>query len=371
MLGIGFDDLRRREVTPPVSPPAGAGDCASIAGMVIASRSRQRPGSPATRPSASGSCAETEAETASQITRFIVDLFNIFDPSEGVGSTITAREILDKGAARIEKELADQPAIQATLMDTMGTIYTGLGLYPTAIPLLRAVAAKRRSLPGDTAVEIAKTLGHLGEALMRNANYDGGRRSACRTRSRSSASFSRQHTCRRREHVQRAGRCHVVHRRVRGGPAPDRGSLADPAQALRRDAPRRRDRASATSASISASAAISSRPRSTCARRWNAAQAASRRRIPDLAEAHEQPRLGAAGDSASSTQAEPLYREALEIKRKLLGDAHPELAAGLNNLGFVLETRGRLSRRGAGLPRVAGDESQAARREPPRDRGSA
>jgi hypothetical protein len=34
------------------------------------------------------------------------------------------------------------------------------------------------------------------------------------------------------------------------------------------------------------------------------------------------------------------------MKRKLLGDAHPELAAGLNNLAFVLETKGDY--RGAG-----------------------
>ena len=76
----------------------------------------------------------------------MVDLFKISDPSEGVGNTITAREILDKGAARIETELADQPAIQATLMDTMGTVYTGLGLYPTAIPLMRQSLRKRKSL---------------------------------------------------------------------------------------------------------------------------------------------------------------------------------------------------------------------------------
>ena len=28
------------------------------------------------------------------------------------------------------------------------------------------------------------------------------------------------------------------------------------------------------------------------------------------------------------------------MQRKLLGEAHPELAAGLNNLGYALETRG-------------------------------
>ena len=49
--------------------------------------------------------AETEAETAKQTTNFMVGLFNVADPSEARGNSITAREIMDKGAARIGKEL--------------------------------------------------------------------------------------------------------------------------------------------------------------------------------------------------------------------------------------------------------------------------
>ena len=42
--------------------------------------------------------------------------------------------MLDKGAARVDSELARQPEIQATLMDTLGTVYMGLGLYGQARP---------------------------------------------------------------------------------------------------------------------------------------------------------------------------------------------------------------------------------------------
>ena len=65
--------------------------------------------------------AEAETETARQTTQFMVDMFKVSDPSEALGNTITAREILDQGARRIEFELQDQPAIQSTLMDTIGT----------------------------------------------------------------------------------------------------------------------------------------------------------------------------------------------------------------------------------------------------------
>ena len=41
------------------------------------------------------------------------------------------------------------------------------------------------------------------------------------------------------------------------------------------------------------------------------------------------------------TEAEPLHRQALEIGRKTLGEAHPDYATGLNNLAGVLEAVGR------------------------------
>ena len=43
--------------------------------------------------------------------------------------------MLDKGAARVDKELAREPAIKATLMDTLGSVYMGLGLYDQMWPL--------------------------------------------------------------------------------------------------------------------------------------------------------------------------------------------------------------------------------------------
>jgi len=55
--------------------------------------------------------AKREAETAKQVQKFMIDLFKVSDPSEAKGNTITAREIMDKGAERIEKDLAGQPLV--------------------------------------------------------------------------------------------------------------------------------------------------------------------------------------------------------------------------------------------------------------------
>ncbi len=50
--------------------------------------------------------ARQEAETAKQISDFMTELFKAPRGNRSLGKTITAREILDKGAARIENELA-------------------------------------------------------------------------------------------------------------------------------------------------------------------------------------------------------------------------------------------------------------------------
>ena len=151
----------------------------------------------AARPRESGAPrAETEAETAKQTTNFMVGLFNVADPSEARGNTITAREIMDKGAARIDKELTAQPAIQATLMETMGTVYTSLGLYDQAAKLLRSALDKRRALYGDKHLEVARSMDRLGEVLKLKAEYEPAQKNV----SRSAGDASRDARQRARRH---------------------------------------------------------------------------------------------------------------------------------------------------------------------------
>ncbi len=115
--------------------------------------------------------AETETETAKETTNFMVRLFEVSDPSEARGNTITAKEIMDQGAKRIEKELSAQPRIQATLMETMGSVYTSLGLYDQAVALLQSALDKRKALYGEKHLEVAQSLDRLGEVLKLKAEY--------------------------------------------------------------------------------------------------------------------------------------------------------------------------------------------------------
>jgi serine/threonine protein kinase/Tfp pilus assembly protein PilF len=93
--------------------------------------------------------ASREATTALRVSDFLTDLFKVSSPNEARGNAITAREILDKGVEKIGSELADEPEIQARLMLTMGNVYSSLGLYKKATPLLEKSLEMRRRLLGE------------------------------------------------------------------------------------------------------------------------------------------------------------------------------------------------------------------------------
>ena len=106
--------------------------------------------------------ANREAQAAKEITEFLVGLFSVSDPSQAKGNTVTAREILDQGAQRIGA-LSSQPPLQARLQRTLGGVYTSLGLYALADPLLeRALETDRRVLGLDSR-ETMDTLFAVGE----------------------------------------------------------------------------------------------------------------------------------------------------------------------------------------------------------------
>ncbi|MCG8468530.1 MAG: serine/threonine-protein kinase [Gemmatimonadetes bacterium] len=85
-----------------------------------------------------------EAATARQVSDFLIDLFEVSDPSEARGNEVRAREILDVGAEKIRSELGDQPAVQTRLMRTMAIVYQKLGLYGEADDLLATALRRAR-----------------------------------------------------------------------------------------------------------------------------------------------------------------------------------------------------------------------------------
>ncbi len=115
--------------------------------------------------------ASREAEAARQVSTFLTELFRVSDPSEARGNTVTTRELLDRGARKIRRELADQPMLRARMMGTMSDVYGKLGLYDDAVELARDKLALHERELGPDHVRIAADLNDLGDLYHLQARY--------------------------------------------------------------------------------------------------------------------------------------------------------------------------------------------------------
>ena len=282
--------------------------------------------------------AQRERDRAEQVVTFLQDIFRISDPNEEGGETITAREILDSGAARVSRELRDQPEVQATLMQAIGNVYRNLGLHDLAEPLLREALSIRRRVLGDDHPAVAQSLNNLGVVLRQRGDYDG-----------AEPLFNEALEMRRRQYVdvnhpnlaeslhnlallyQDRGRYPVAEKLMREAIAIQRavegGSGADLAALL------------AKLGILLAEVGD-----------WEGAEQPFREALELRREAlgEDHPLvadslndlgvfLGIQGDLES---AESMLREALEMRRRSLNEDNPVLAESLNNLGRLLREKG-------------------------------
>jgi serine/threonine-protein kinase len=104
--------------------------------------------------------AETQRMTAEQTLRFVVELFKVRDSPVAVHE-VTARELLDRGAARLRGESEQPPEVRAALKHTLGVVYRNLGDYPQAAALLEEAVAARSEIPGGE-LDLADSLYQLG-----------------------------------------------------------------------------------------------------------------------------------------------------------------------------------------------------------------
>lgn len=276
--------------------------------------------------------ARQEAETASQVSDFLIDLFEVSDPSESRGNSITAREILDRGTASIHEDLAGQPEIQATLMQTMGQVYQSLGLYNDAEPLMMSSLEIRQSHPETSAADIAESLDNLGVLKRYQGDFEGSEdllRKACVIYR---AEFG--------VHANTA-RCldHLGNALYEQNHYEDAAALFGEALAMQIATVGRLN---------SESAAMNT---SLGALNWSMgrndeSEVYLREALSIQRELHEGPHpdtaqslnnlallLKTRGETAAS---EPLYREAMEMFREVVGEKHPEYANTLNNLAQLL-----------------------------------
>ncbi len=343
VLGLGYDALAQRErqrrnrrlfvIT-----------CAAMVGMVITSGLAVY--ALVQRNSAQRQTlrAEAEAETARQTTNFLVDLFKISDPSEARGNSVTAREMLDKGAARINTGLASQPVIQATLKDTLGTVYMGLGLYTQARPLLDGALATRQQIKSTEPIVLTDSFSHRGWLLMSQADYNGAEHDYRQVLRLLATQPDNRRT---REARAKAQYGLGVVLGYQGRYAEARASLSaalSQQQELYGDinedtAATLKELADAVDQDGDLKSAIPLMQRAVAVQRklrGSAPHPALAEAINDLASMLE--------DNNQYDQAESLFKESLAMMRRLYGDKHPYIATALTNLALLSMKKGDLAR---------------------------
>ena len=107
--------------------------------------------------------ARTEADKSGQITEFLKEMLKGVGPSAARGrDTVMLREILDRTAARIGKDMGRQPAVEAELRSLIGRLYLEIGEPRKAEKMHRAALAINRKLFGAASKEAAASLNDLG-----------------------------------------------------------------------------------------------------------------------------------------------------------------------------------------------------------------
>jgi eukaryotic-like serine/threonine-protein kinase len=149
-----------------------AGTIAATVGFVRATEAEALARQEAERARDAEVVARQEAEAAEQVTSFMVDLFKTPDPKLARGDSVTAREILDIASSGVHEELADQPVVQARLMEVMGKSYNNLGLYEPSAGLTRQAYEQRLELLGADHPDTLESGTSLGLLLLRMGDFD-------------------------------------------------------------------------------------------------------------------------------------------------------------------------------------------------------
>jgi eukaryotic-like serine/threonine-protein kinase len=277
--------------------------------------------------------AQSEQARAEAVSEFLINSFRRADPARSRGKDITAKEILASGATSITKEMRSQPALQATLLDTIGSVYLSLGLTSDAKPLIEQALSVRRALFGRENLDVARSLYSLDRVFAAQGDLEKADELA-----RESLAIHRKLTGERS--VETAGSlCRL------GVVKSQQGELAAAEQLFNQCLDIRVERLGGRHELVTV-------PLDNLARLaqeredYTRAESLYRRtlQIDALTRGKDHPQsirhlhnlataIQARGDLAT---AEPLMREAIDLYRRVLTEQHPETIDAMSNLGSLL-----------------------------------
>jgi eukaryotic-like serine/threonine-protein kinase len=125
--------------------------------------------------------ARREALKSRQALKFMSGVFRLADPSESLGKSVTAVDLLRKGKQDIELQLHDEPEVRTDLLQSLGDAYIGLGLTEDARLLYEAALRDARGLGNPQLIGTAMSaLSHAINRLGDHAASEAMKREALR-----------------------------------------------------------------------------------------------------------------------------------------------------------------------------------------------
>jgi serine/threonine-protein kinase len=247
--------------------------------------------------------ANREANTAQQVSDLLESVFQVSDPSEGLGRDVNARDLLDQGADRILGDRTLGPEIRARLLATIGSVYRSLGLFEEAATVLREALAATERLDEKESQALGRVHFEIGTLALEQGDLK-------RAEQHHRASLDIRRRGDRPEDVSSSlqGLADVFF--VRGDFQTARSLLEEAVQL---------QRTSASAPTLGLATAI------------------------DTLASLLMETSSKDPDSPDRRQGFELYRQSLQIRRQLFGREHPEIAWGINNLAFWLQRHGEVT----------------------------
>jgi eukaryotic-like serine/threonine-protein kinase len=105
--------------------------------------------------------ARAEADRARAVKDYLLEVFSAADPMFESGESLTALELVERGASSVSDRFADDPEIRAEITQVLGTVLSKLAVYGRADTLLTVALAEHRRL--DEHERVVETLFELGD----------------------------------------------------------------------------------------------------------------------------------------------------------------------------------------------------------------
>jgi serine/threonine protein kinase/Tfp pilus assembly protein PilF len=102
---------------------------------------------------------------------FLSSIFQAATPEGSKGEAVTARQLLDRAAGRIDRELSSDPQLQSEMAEDVGEAYVSLGLYDQAQPLLARALRLTGQAEGESSAEYADRLSSLATDYQLKSEY--------------------------------------------------------------------------------------------------------------------------------------------------------------------------------------------------------